>query len=508
MSNLDLYEKEKAVFSSIKYEKGCFFIKIHHKEILLKTYKNLYRQVYSFDNLYLAYEKAIKRKRWKKEVMLYSFNLEENLFNLQNSLINYSYQPGEYKEFMVYVPKERLIKSLPFSDRVLQHAVNNILEPIFQKTFYEHSYACVINKGPIQASEVVSKWVHNYSKSGKKIYCLKCDISKYFASVDLRILFNIYSKRIKDKDFLNLLYIVFELNKKIKELPVGNLTSQLSGNVYLTELDNFITNKLKPFKFIRYMDDFLLFSDSKEKLARMLKEIEWFLEHKLHLKLNNKTRIFPINCGVDFVGYVHYPNYKRMRKSTWKRSKKMLRKDIHNYLSGKISYESLRSKFSSLTGRLKYSNSFYEIQLLTDFYNKLIEKEGINTMQGIPKRIATKQDIINLVDMAKKNFLNKNELINTLNEIKSDRTFQLPIIEKGKDYFLIPKTERELPSIYNVEPYVIPELDNENEKENEVFKILGEPPKEDFIELSSPSEILIDLDLTEEEVNKIIDELK
>lgn len=343
----------------------------------MKRKNNLYEQVYAFENLYLAYKKAIKNKRWKHATLKYTFNLEENLFNLQNDLINETYQPGEYKQFYVYVPKVRLIKALPFSDRVLQHSVNNILEPLFEKTFYEYSYACRIGKGPIEASKTLSKWMYGFYKSGVETFCLKCDIKSYFASVNLIILLNLYSKKIKDHKFFRLLKIIFEINKKKEELPVGNLTSQLSGNVYLNELDKFITEVLKPSRYIRYMDDFLLFSDSKEKLADMLDKIIWFLNHKLRLKLNSKTRIFPVKNGVDFVGYIHYFTYKRMRKSTWKRSKRNLKKDIKKYINGELNINSLRSKFSSLIGRLKHSDSFYEVECLTNYFNKLLCKEGI-----------------------------------------------------------------------------------------------------------------------------------
>ena len=346
----------------------------------MKRHGNLYEIVYSFENLYSAYNKAIKNKRWKPEVLEYSFNLEENLFQLQEELINQNYIPGNYRQFYVYVPKVRLIKSLPFKDRVLQHAVNNILQPMFEKTFYEHSYACRNGKGPIEASNTLFEWMKNYAKCGYKVFCLKCDIAKYFLNVNLNILFNIYSKKIKDCNFLSLLYIVLELNKRIKELPVGNLTSQLSGNVYLNELDHFILTKLKPLKYIRYMDDFLLFSDSKEKLAHMLNEIIWFLEHKLKLKLNDKTRIFPIKSGVDFVGYIHYFTHRRLRKSTWKRCKRRLKKDVIKFFNDKLSYESLRSKFSSLLGKLKHSDSYYEYESLTLYFNKimLIKEKKIN----------------------------------------------------------------------------------------------------------------------------------
>lgn len=353
----------------------------------MKRIGNLYPKIYDLNNLYSAYIKARRHKRYRDEILRYTFDLPEQLIALQNEIIWHTYKPGKYRQHYVYVPKVRLIKALPFKDRVLQHALNNIIEPIFTPPFYEYSFACRKGKGPKEASATLAKWLHNHATQDTELWAIKADIRRYFDSVVLKILFSMYERKIKDKETLALIGIILEVPTEYmvnwssgnyilreKGLPVGNLTSQLSANIYLTPLDNYVKEVLKPKDYIRYMDDFILLDTDKEKLKEMLRKLELFLEEELELKLNDKTRIFPVKMGVDFVGYMHNDGYKKLRKSSWKRSKKTLKKATRKYTEGKISTETFRSVFSSALGHLKHADNFQEFKRLEAFMLRTIEK--------------------------------------------------------------------------------------------------------------------------------------
>ena len=321
----------------------------------MKRIGNLYEKIYDFSNLYESYIKARKNKRYRQEVMEYTSNLEENLIILQNELVWGEYKIGNPRIFTIFVPKIREIKALPFKDRVLQHSLNSVIEPYFENSFYYYSYACRKDKGTHRASLKVQEWLYIAEKNDKNLYCLKCDIKKFFNSVDLKILVKIIEKRIKDKKVIWLIKQI--LGKAQKGMPIGSLTSQLFANVYLNELDNFVKHKLKIKNYMRYMDDFIIFSEDKKELHLILSKIEDFLKVNLDLELNNKTRIHPVKTGVEFVGYVHFFNKIRIRKSSWKRFKKNLEKTRKSYKNNKITVETYNSTIGSYAGHVKHTKN-------------------------------------------------------------------------------------------------------------------------------------------------------
>lgn len=321
----------------------------------MKRIGELYNKIYNFNNLYEAYLKARKNKRYRLEVMTYTNSLEENLITLQNELIWGKYKIGNPRIFTIFIPKIREIKALPFRDRVLQHALNTVIEPYFERSFYNYSYACRKDKGTHKASLKVQEWLYIAEKNNKNLYCLKCDIKKFFNSVDLKILVEILSRKIKDKKVIWLIKQI--LGKSQKGMPIGSLTSQLFANIYLNELDKFVKHSLKMKYYIRYMDDFIIFSESKSELHYILNEIENFLKTKLELELNNKTRIHPVKTGVEFVGYIHFYNKIRIRKSSWKRFKKNLEKTRKSYKNNKITVETYNSTIGSYIGHVKHTKN-------------------------------------------------------------------------------------------------------------------------------------------------------
>ncbi|MGL5057404.1 MAG: reverse transcriptase domain-containing protein [Fusobacteriaceae bacterium] len=315
----------------------------------------LYEKIYQFDNLHRAYLLARRCKRYRAEVLEYTDNLEVELITLQNELIWKSYKQGEYRTFKVYEPKERTIKALPFKDRVLQHAINAVIEPIFSKGFYEHSYACLPGKGAHAASKTLKKWIYN--TRDKKMYYLKCDIAKYFDSINHAILINILESKMKCPDTLDLLKQIIDNGTGVG-IPIGNLTSQTFANVYLNEFDKFIKHELKIKKYIRYMDDFIIIEESKEKIHIFLNKIEEFLISKLGLRLNHKTRISPVFKGIDFVGYNHFINRTNLRRSTWVRQKKKLKSLFKKLETGKTTEEIVAKTLYSILGHISHADAF------------------------------------------------------------------------------------------------------------------------------------------------------
>ncbi len=295
-------------------------------EAKMKRKGNLFDRVCSFENIHLAYLKARKGKRFKKDVLSFSCELEKNLILIKKDLEEQTYKHGRYKEFIVQDSKKRLIRAPLFKDRVVHHALCNIIEPIFEKSFILDSYACRKNKGVHKGIKKLKVFL----KDNKDEYCLKCDISKYFDSINQNILLKIIKNKIKDQKVIWFIgEIINSFNQETRiGIPIGNLTSQLFANIYLNELDQFVKHSLKQKKFIRYMDDFLILGNKKE-LQEIKEDTRSFLERKLHLHFNSKkAEVFPILKGIDFLGYVIFKEYILLRKSTIKRLLKKLKRDL------------------------------------------------------------------------------------------------------------------------------------------------------------------------------------
>ncbi len=317
----------------------------------------MFNKIYSFQNLYSAYLKARKCKKYRDEILKFGYNLEENLLELQEELFNQSYQHGDYREFVVCDSKKRKIKAAPFRDRVVHHALCNIIEPIFDKGFIYDSYACRIEKGTHKAI----KRVQSFLKNNLNSYCLECDVSKYFDSINHKILLTLIKKKILDEKVLWLIKIIIESdNKRIGVgIPIGNLTSQLFANSYLNELDQFAKHKLKMRYYIRYIDDFLILSRDKKKLHTIKNQIREFLKEKLKLELHpKKANVFPISKGIDFLGYQIYGDYKLLRKSTMKRFIKRMKVYQKMLNRGLLSKGKFDNSLQSWLAYAEYGNSY------------------------------------------------------------------------------------------------------------------------------------------------------
>ena len=318
-----------------------------------KTARNLWSRVLEWENLITAAREASRNKRYHSEVMRFNAGLEENLLRIRRLLLAGEWRPRPYREFEVFEPKRRVIHAPAFADRVLHHALVQVIGPYFERRFIEHSYACRVGKGTHAASDYLSSML----RSAEARYVLKADVTKYFYSIDHDILLRIVARTIGDREVLNLLRVLVKGADCIegnRGLPLGALTSQLLANVYLDQLDHFIKDTLGVRYYVRYMDDFILLHGDKAELWRLLAEIRDFLACELHLTLNNKTRVFPASHGVDFAGYRHFSGYKLPRKRNVRRARKRFAGLSRCYADGRVDIDTVRCCVASFVGYMKH----------------------------------------------------------------------------------------------------------------------------------------------------------
>lgn len=335
----------------------------------MRRYGNLYSKIIELENIRSAYIKARKGKRWQKTVKNFEADLENNLLQIQKLLVDKTYRTSDYAIKIIHEPKERLIYKLPFTpDRIVQHAIMNVIEPIWESFFINESYACRKDKGIHAGSKKTMEFVR------RNKYCLKCDISKYYPSIDHDVLYKIICQKIKDRDVLELLKnIIYSIGGETN-VPIGNYTSQWMGNLYLNELDQRVKQVYKIKDYIRYCDDFLLFSNDKGVLKSILMDMEIYLSTELKLKMSKKD-IFQVSRGVDFLGYRHFRKYILLRKSTAKRVKERLKKLPYLYKMGCVTQEQYRSSLASTLGWLRWANS-YNLRKKLNIDSLLRETEG------------------------------------------------------------------------------------------------------------------------------------
>lgn len=251
-----------------------------------------------------------------------------NIIDLHNELSNKTYTHSDYYAFNISDPKPRSIHKAKVRDRLLHHAIYRTLYPFFDRTFIADSYSCRKNKGTHKALQRFRTFSDKTSKNGTKtVWVLKGDIRKFFASIDHSILMEIIQKYISEDDTISLLSLIIESFNSTRNgvgLPLGNLTSQLFVNIYMNEFDQFVKHKLKAKYYIRYADDFVIMSDSKEWIESILSQISSFLEERLKLSLHpDKVFIKTLSSGIDFLGWVHFQDHRVIRTVTklrmWKR---------------------------------------------------------------------------------------------------------------------------------------------------------------------------------------------
>lgn len=305
----------------------------------MKTFNRLFTKLCSLENLLLAFKKARKGKKKKWYEKEFESNLYNELAKLKIELETHAYKPKLLKRFIIRDPKTRVIHASAFRDRIVHHAICNILEPIFEKIFICDSYANRKNKGTHAALKRFDEFKRKVSGNGQLVkdakdsnmvisYALKVDIKHYFDTIDAEILLRIIGKKIADKKVLQLIKVILSnhnFKTEGKGMPLGNLTSQFFANVYLNELDYYIKHNLKIKYYIRYVDDFVILHRSKEKLLLYKWMINNFLKQKLKLELHpEKSKIIPLYKGINLLGFRVFYHYKLPRKSNVRKFERKL----------------------------------------------------------------------------------------------------------------------------------------------------------------------------------------
>ena len=286
-----------------------------------------YQDIISIENLLESWQEFLRGKRKKLDIQEFGHTLMDNVLDLHRDLKNKTYTHGSYHAFNISDPKPRNTHKASVRDRLLHHAIHRRLYPFFDKKFISDSYSCRVEKGTHRALNQFRKYAYKVSKNHTKTcWVLKCDIRKFFASVDQKILMDIFARYIHDPDtvwLINQVVSSFNSGKNGNGLPLGNLTSQLLVNIYMNEFDRFAKHKLKATRYIRYADDFVFLSQDRQWLDSLIPRVACFLNTNLALTLHpDKIYIKTCASGVDFLGWVHFPDHLVLRTTT---KRKMLR---------------------------------------------------------------------------------------------------------------------------------------------------------------------------------------
>lgn len=293
-----------------------------------------FEDVASVENFCEAWQEFIRGKRKKKDVQEFAMNLGDEIVALHDELMSGGYQHGSYHHFAINDSKPRDIHKATVRDRLLHHAIHRKLYSFFSDMFISDSFSCQTGKGMHRAINRFRSMARKVSRNHTRTcWVLKCDIRKFFASIDHRILLAILEQQIEDRRLLDLLGRVvgsFEFSTG-KGLPLGNLTSQLLANVYMNKLDQFVKQILRVKWYIRYADDFVFLSEDRNALVAHLSAVESFLSSRLLLRLHpDKVTIETVAYGVDFLGWVHFPNHRVLRTKTKRRMMNRIRKHPNN----------------------------------------------------------------------------------------------------------------------------------------------------------------------------------
>ena len=284
-------------------------------------FKVKYTNIITIENLLATWETFLRGKRKKKDVIAFQIQLGDNIVQLQKELKEKTYEHGEYSAFNISDPKPRNIHKAQVRDRIVHHLLYKELYQYFEERFIFDSYSCRKYKGTHKALDRFNTFARKVSKNyTRTCYVLKCDIKKFFASIDQTVLLKILDRHIEDTDIK---WLIGQVLKSFHTavlgigLPLGNLTSQLLVNIYMHEFDMYMKQELKVKYYIRYADDFVILSEDKKYLETILPKIEQFLNSKLHLKLHpDKVYIQTYSSGVDFLGWVHFSHHRVIRTTT------------------------------------------------------------------------------------------------------------------------------------------------------------------------------------------------
>jgi retron-type reverse transcriptase len=333
----------------------------------------LYGRIVDWPNLLRAYRKASCHKRGKTASATFEYRLADRLLGLQTSLSTFTYQPGGYVHFTIHDPKQRKISAAPFRDRVVHHALCNLIEPLFEQQFVPDSYANRIGKGTHRAIDRLQHFARHYR------YVLRIDIIRHFPSIDHAILFDILADTIQDDQTLWLITRILQSGEGVltneydmayfpgddlfainrpRGLPIGNLTSQFWSNVYLNPFDQFVTHELACPAFLRYVDDFALFSNSKYQLYEWKQAIITFLA-TLRLTIHEpEAQVIPVTSGIPWLGFVIYPTHRRIKARNVVKFSRQIRTRWLDYCHGKISFAEFDSSVKGWINHVRFADTW------------------------------------------------------------------------------------------------------------------------------------------------------
>ncbi len=317
----------------------------------MKRIGNLYERIYDYDNLALAYWKAKKGKIKKREVINFDFSRE--VHKIQEEFKSETVDIGNYHYFTIYDPKERMICAASFKERIIHHAIMNVCGGLFDKGLIFNSYACRKGKGQHRAVDKAQEYAN------KKAFYLKMDIRKYFNSINHKILKELISRKIKDKKLLNLFDKIIDSYCVVenKGIPIGNLTSQYFANLYLSELDYFVKEDLKCKYFVRYMDDFMIFSNDKSYLNKMRIKCIKYLSEDLDLELKKGGYINKVFLGFDFLGYRLFKYKRLLNKRSKQRFCNKFKEYEKKFINEEYLEEELQQRVQSIFNFALFANS-------------------------------------------------------------------------------------------------------------------------------------------------------
>lgn len=357
----------------------------------MRRVSGLWPHVISFENLLLAHRKARRGKRERPAVARFELDLERNLLALQRSLAERTWQPGGYRQFRIYDRKPRLISAAPYRDRVVHHALMNLVEPALDRCFIDDSYACRAGRGVHAAVERYQRWASRYA------YALKLDVRRYFPSIDHDILKVKLRRRIKDRGLLWLFDTVIDsapdvgvgeqfagddlvsLMERRCGLPIGNLTSQFLGNLYLDDLDHWLKETCRVKSYLRYVDDLILCDDDKGRLWDLRTEIDRFLVQERLCLHPHKVQLSPTRLGLDVLGYQVLPTHRRLRRDNGYRFRRRLRRMAKDYARGETDFRSVSASVAAWVGHVRHADSLgLRRAVLCRIVFRRSDKEGIN----------------------------------------------------------------------------------------------------------------------------------
>jgi retron-type reverse transcriptase len=333
----------------------------------------LFPRVTAWENLLQAYHKAARGKRGRWSAAAFEFQLADRLLALQEELVSGAYQPGIYRHFIIHEPKKRKISAAPFRDRVVHHALGNVIEPMFERRFHPRSYANRVGKGTHRAIDQLQIFARQYR------YVLRLDIVQHFPSLDHEILKRELFRVIQDGQVRRLVETILKSGEGVladeydlvrfpedslaaparpRGLPIGNLTSQFWSNCYLNPFDWFVARELGCRAYLRYVDDFALFSNSKGQLQNWHGRIIDYLAG-LRLTIHeDKAHVMPVAVGVPWLGFVVYPNHRKLKQRNVVQFRRRLGRNISLYCQGTISFAELDASVKGWINHVRYGDTW------------------------------------------------------------------------------------------------------------------------------------------------------